>query len=91
MKFQDSTVKDALMDKSGMALSAHGIPHAQADTYGAINTEDVMLKPFNANKTQNGMEPSVFVELDFICQVMFALVAQPVQLGMEEHAIHKFQ
>lgn len=91
MKFQDSTVKDVPMDKSGMVLSVHGIPHAQVDTYGAINTEDVRPKQFNAHKTQNGTEPSVFVELDFICRVMCVLAAQPVQLGTEELAIHKSQ
>lgn len=90
-KFQDSTVKDVPMGKSGMVLSVHGIPHAQVDTYGAINTEDVRPKQSNAHKTQNGTEPSVFVELDFICQVTCVSAVQPVQLGMEELAIHKFQ
>jgi hypothetical protein len=79
------------MGKSGMVLSVHGIPHAQVDTYGAINTEDVRPKQSNAHKTQNGTEPSVFVELDFICQVTCVSAVQPVQLGTEELAIHKFQ
>jgi hypothetical protein len=91
MKFQDSTVKDVPTDKSGMVLSVHGIPHAQVDTYGAINTEDVRPKQSNAHKTQNGTEPYVFVELDFICQVTCVSAVQLVQLGTEELAIHKFQ
>lgn len=91
MKFQDSTVKDALMDRSGMVLNALGIPLAQADTYGTINITDVMLRPFNAHKTLNGTEPSVFAIQTSIWLAMYALDAHQTLLGTEGHAMHKFQ
>ncbi len=91
MKFQDSTAKDALTDKSGMALSALGIPLAQVDTSGTINTEDATQKQFNAHKTLNGMERFVCAILDSTCQLTFVSVVHQTQLGMERIATHKFR
>ena len=91
MKFQDSTAKDALMDKFGMAQNALGVPLAQADMSGMINTEDVTQSPFNAHQTLNGMELCVYAILDCIWQVICVSVVQKTLLGTERTATLKFQ
>jgi hypothetical protein len=91
MKFQDSTAKNAPMDKSGMAPSALGILLVQVDTSGTINTEDAMQRPFNVHKTLNGMGRFVCAILDSTYQVTFVSVAHQMQLGTERIATHKFQ
>lgn len=91
MKSQDSTAKDALMDKFGMEPNALGTLLAQVDTFGTINTEDVMLRPFNALKTLNGTELCACATMDSTWLVMSALAAHQTLLGTEETATHKFQ
>ena len=90
MKFQDSTAKDAPMDKSGTVLSAVGTLLAPADTHGTLNTEDVTLRPFNAHKVPNGMEPCAFVLQATTWLVKFVSNVHPTLLGMEKPAMLKF-
>ena len=61
------------------------------DMFGTINTEDVMLRPFNAHKTLNGTEPCVYAIMDCIWPVTFVSDAQQTLLGTERTATLKFQ
>lgn len=71
MKFQNSTAKDAPMDKFGMVLNAVITLLAQADTHGTLNSKDVMPKQFNAHKILTGTELFAFVLQDTTWLVKF--------------------
>jgi len=61
MKFRDLFVKNALMDKFGMAQNAPTIQTVLMDLFGILTSEDVIQKVSIVELTLTGMEPCAFV------------------------------
>ena len=90
MKFQDSTVKDVPMDKSGTELNAAGTQHVQVDTHGTHNITDATPRPFHAHKMLNGTELCACVPQDTIWLDLSVLNVHQALPGTERPAVLKF-
>jgi hypothetical protein len=92
MRSQDSTAKDAPMDKSGMVQAALTTLPVPLDSPGTLTTIDVIPKPSIAAKTQNGTEPCVSATPDSTkLTETSALSVQPTLPGTERPVTLKFQ